>query len=259
MPRPRCWAFAHRRGAGAIECSDRGEATAGGKALMTTVGRCWFRGGNGDDLTVPAPASLPRERVCYIRRTCERGFAGWNRPVTRWLDVSKRRRPRSDTGRADLMTRSSIDITIPVLNEQRAIDSTLSTLVSYLSVECPYDWRITVVDNGSTDRTWSLATSFAAEHSHTRTIRLDRPGRGGALKEAWSTSSADVVAYMDVDLSTGLDSLQTAARTYRRGGSRHFDRFSPCPRFHHRAKCSARVHIKGLQHDRSEISSIFNT
>jgi len=106
------------------------------------------------------------------------------------------------------MTRSSVDITIPVLNEQRAIESTLSTLASYLSVECPYDWRITVVDNGSTDRTWSLATSFAAEHSHTRAIRLDRPGRGGALKAAWSTSSADVVAYMDVDLSTGLDSLR---------------------------------------------------
>jgi glycosyltransferase involved in cell wall biosynthesis len=106
------------------------------------------------------------------------------------------------------MTRPSVDITIPVLNEQRSIESTLRTLTSYLSAECPYDWRITVVDNGSTDRTWSLANSFAAENSYARAIRLDRPGRGGALKEAWSTSGADVVAYMDVDLSTGLESLQ---------------------------------------------------
>ena len=106
------------------------------------------------------------------------------------------------------MTRPSVDIAIPVLNEQRSIESTLRTLASYLSDECPYDWSITVVDNGSTDRTWPLANSFAAENSHTRAIRLDRPGRGGALKEAWSTSGADVVAYMDVDLSTGLESLQ---------------------------------------------------
>ena len=106
------------------------------------------------------------------------------------------------------MTRPSVDIAIPVLNEQRSIESTLRTLASYLSAECPYDWSITVVDNGSTDRTWPLANSFAAENSHTRAIRLDRPGRGGALKEAWSTSGADVVAYMDVDLSTGLESLQ---------------------------------------------------
>lgn len=106
------------------------------------------------------------------------------------------------------MTRSSVDITIPVLNEQRAIESTLSTLVSYLSGECPYDWRITVVDNGSTDRTWWLVSSIVAADDRIRAIRLDRPGRGGALKEAWSTSSADVVAYMDVDLSTGLESLR---------------------------------------------------
>jgi glycosyltransferase involved in cell wall biosynthesis len=106
------------------------------------------------------------------------------------------------------MTRSSVDITIPVLNEQRAIETTLTTLASYLSAECPYDWSITVVDNGSTDRTWQLANSFAAANAHTRVVRLDRPGRGGALKEAWSTSSADVVAYMDVDLSTELESLR---------------------------------------------------
>ena len=106
------------------------------------------------------------------------------------------------------MTRASVDIAIPVLNEQRSIEHTLRTLASYLSAKCPYDWSLTVVDNGSADRTWSLANSFAAENSYTRVIRLDRPGRGGALKEAWSTSSAEVVAYMDADLSTGLEFLQ---------------------------------------------------
>ncbi len=106
------------------------------------------------------------------------------------------------------MTNPSVDITIPVLNEERTIDSSLNRLASYLSAECPYDWHITVVDNGSTDRTWLLANSFAASNPRARAIRLDRRGRGGALKAAWSTSSADVVAYMDVDLSTGLESLQ---------------------------------------------------
>jgi glycosyltransferase involved in cell wall biosynthesis len=106
------------------------------------------------------------------------------------------------------VTRASVDITIPVLNEQRSIERTLRTLASHLSTECPYDWSITVVDNGSADQTWSLAKSFAEENSYTRVIRLDRPGRGGALKEAWSTSEAEAVAYMDADLSTGLEYLQ---------------------------------------------------
>jgi SAM-dependent methyltransferase len=105
------------------------------------------------------------------------------------------------------MARSSVDIVVPVLNEERAIEGSLTTLVSFLSAECPYDWYITVVDNGSTDQTWSIAHAFAATESRLRTIQLDRPGRGGALKAAWSTSTADVVAYMDVDLSTGLETL----------------------------------------------------
>ena len=105
-------------------------------------------------------------------------------------------------------TRASVDITIPVLNEERAITSSLATLASYLDTECVYDWGITVADNGSTDGTFELATEFAVGSPRTRVIRLDQRGRGRALKKAWSTSTADVVAYMDVDLSTGLDSLQ---------------------------------------------------
>jgi ubiquinone/menaquinone biosynthesis C-methylase UbiE/glycosyltransferase involved in cell wall biosynthesis len=113
---------------------------------------------------------------------------------------------RSEEG-GSLMAHPSVDIAMPVLNEERSLEGSLSRLVSYLSSECPYDWSITIVDNGSTDETWSLATSFASSNPRTRAIRLDRRGRGGALKAAWSTSTADIVAYMDVDLSTGLESL----------------------------------------------------
>ena len=38
-------------------------------------------------------------------------------------------------------------------------------------------------------------------------IRLDRKGRGRALRAAWSASEAQVVCYMDVDLSTDLRAL----------------------------------------------------
>ena len=106
------------------------------------------------------------------------------------------------------MAQASVDITIPVLNEERAIASSLTTLASYLETECQYDWAITVADNGSTDRTFDFASAFAADNRRTRVIRLDQRGRGRAIKEAWSTSTADVVAYMDVDLSTGLESLR---------------------------------------------------
>ena len=46
-------------------------------------------------------------------------------------------------------------------------------------------------------------------------IRLEERGRGRALKRAWTQSKADMVAYMDVDLSTGLDALPRAADIVR--------------------------------------------
>lgn len=105
------------------------------------------------------------------------------------------------------MPGSSVDITIPVLNEQQTILSSLKTLASYLDSQCSYDWGITVADNGSNDRTFELASCFASKNPRVTVLRLDERGRGRALKQAWLTSTADVVAYMDVDLSTGLDSL----------------------------------------------------
>src|SRR5947208_1888497 len=51
------------------------------------------------------------------------------------------------------------------------------------------------------------ARARAAALSGVRVLRLERKGRGRALRAAWSASDADVVAYMDVDLSTDLRGL----------------------------------------------------
>jgi len=49
--------------------------------------------------------------------------------------------------------------------------------------------------------------NLSAWFERVRAVRLERKGRGHALKESWRESPADVVVYMDVDLSTGLDAL----------------------------------------------------
>ena len=68
-------------------------------------------------------------------------------------------------------------------------------------------WAITIADNASTDRTWAIAQRLAATLDGVRSLHLDEKGRGRALRTAWSASTATVVAYMDVDLSTDLDAL----------------------------------------------------
>jgi glycosyltransferase involved in cell wall biosynthesis len=100
-----------------------------------------------------------------------------------------------------------VDVVVPVYNEAAILDASVRRLHGYLTDEFPFSFRITVVDNGSEDATWAVATTLEAELPEVRARHLDRKGRGRALRDAWSASDATVVAYMDVDLSTGLDAF----------------------------------------------------
>ncbi len=100
-----------------------------------------------------------------------------------------------------------VEIVIPVRNEDYDLVPSVRRLHEYVSDRFPFTTRITIADNGSTDGTWAQARSLDAELPGVRAVRLERPGRGGALRSIWSASDADVCAYMDVDLSTDLNAL----------------------------------------------------
>jgi putative flippase GtrA len=102
---------------------------------------------------------------------------------------------------------ASVDIVIPVLNEERALPGCVRTLADFLDGGFPLPWRITIMDNGSTDATWPVAGALTGEFDRVYARRIDVRGRGAALRAAWRDSPADIVAYMDVDLSTDLDAL----------------------------------------------------
>ena len=97
-----------------------------------------------------------------------------------------------------------LDIAIPVYNEEVDLEESVRRLHTYLSRELPFSFRITVADNASTDRTWSIACSLERELSDVVAVHLDEKGRGRALHQVWARSDAAVLAYMDVDLSTDL-------------------------------------------------------
>jgi putative flippase GtrA len=100
-----------------------------------------------------------------------------------------------------------VDITIPVYNEEADLEASVRRLHAYLTSELPFSFRITVADNASTDRTWEIARSLEDELAGVVSVRLEEKGRGRALHHVWSTSNADVLAYMDCDLSTDLAAL----------------------------------------------------
>src|SRR5215210_1877637 len=114
-------------------------------------------------------------------------------------------RPRS-TQRGDAWA-PQIEIVFPVYNEQATLEASIRRLHRYLSAELPFTWRITVADNASTDATPRIARRLGGELRDVHLLRLERKGRGRALRAAWSASRSRVVAYMDVDLSTDLRAL----------------------------------------------------
>jgi len=100
-----------------------------------------------------------------------------------------------------------VEIVVPVYNEAPHLTERITELRRFLDHSFPFRALVTVVDNASTDTTFALATELADTTPGVAAMHLPRKGRGSALRSAWSTSTAPVVAYMDVDLSTSLSAL----------------------------------------------------
>jgi glycosyltransferase involved in cell wall biosynthesis len=101
----------------------------------------------------------------------------------------------------------AVEVVIPVHNEEHILAQSVRTLHAHLSGTLDLAFAITIADNASTDSTLARAHALAAELPEVSVLHLDQKGRGRALRAAWGRSEADVVAYMDVDLSTDLDAL----------------------------------------------------
>ena len=101
----------------------------------------------------------------------------------------------------------AIEIVIPVHNEEHDLEPSVRRLHEYLTSTFPLSFRITIADNASTDTTWTIACALEAELPNVHATYLSKKGRGRALHTVWMASTAEVVCYMDVDLSTDLSAL----------------------------------------------------
>lgn len=97
-----------------------------------------------------------------------------------------------------------VNVTIPVYNEEKILPSSITTLHDFLTHHCRFDWEIVIANNASLDNTLGAAQSLRRQFSGVQVVHLDQKGRGRALKQVWTQSRADILSYMDVDLSTNL-------------------------------------------------------
>ncbi len=113
-----------------------------------------------------------------------------------------------------------VAVAIPVYNEERALPETMPVLREFLAgPEFPYEWTIYIADNASIDKTpevsRELEKQFPGEIEY---VRIERKGRGYALKKVWGDSAADILSFMDTDLSTGLDAFPALIKAVAEDG-----------------------------------------
>jgi len=101
-----------------------------------------------------------------------------------------------------------LNVTIPVYNEEKMLPVSIPVLYKFLSESMEsYEWEIVIADNASIDSTLEVAEGLSRDFPRVRVERLEQKGRGRALKHTWLNADADICSYMDVDLSTNLDSF----------------------------------------------------
>jgi len=112
----------------------------------------------------------------------------------------------------------TVEITIPVYNEEKELEVNIKKLADYCSKNLSkFDWTITIADNASSDNTPIIAANLSKNDNRIQLFRLEEKGRGRAVKRAWSNSGADYCVYMDLDLSTDLKHLPNLLKALEDG------------------------------------------
>ncbi|MEM5793453.1 MAG: glycosyltransferase family 2 protein [Candidatus Aenigmatarchaeota archaeon] len=100
-----------------------------------------------------------------------------------------------------------ICVTLPVYNEEEQLEGSVDKVLGVCRKNYK-NFEILIADNASKDRTLEIAKKLSEKYPEVRYIHLPQKGRGRALKKAWMSTDADIMCYMDIDLSTDLKHLK---------------------------------------------------
>ena len=94
----------------------------------------------------------------------------------------------------------SFSLIIPVYNEEEILEKQVNRLITEVDNLASYgEYEILLVENGSSDRTYSIAQKLAGKNSQVKVIQLENPSYGQAFKEGVKQAKYDVVIQFDID------------------------------------------------------------
>lgn len=120
---------------------------------------------------------------------------------------------------------TKLNIVIPCYNEEEVLELTMSKLLekyNHLTSDkrIHEDSRITLVDDGSKDKTWSIIQKLHEKHEYIDGIKLSRNrGHQNALLAGLMTvkESFDAIISMDADLQDDIDAVDKMLKAYENG------------------------------------------
>jgi glycosyltransferase involved in cell wall biosynthesis len=100
-----------------------------------------------------------------------------------------------------------VSIVIPLFNEEESITE-LTSWIQRVVNENRYSYEIIMVDDGSTDNSWTIIEALNARNPAIRGIKFRRNyGKSAALNVAFECAQGDVVITMDADLQDSPDEI----------------------------------------------------
>lgn len=137
------------------------------------------------------------------------------------------------------MAHPFLSVIIPAYNEESRILAGLDVLVRYLRAQ-NYDWELVVVDDGSTDRTVEIASSWASSVDEARVLSIPHKGKGAAIRHGMLDANGQYRMMCDADTAMPVEYLESFIRKMEEGfdiviGSRQIEgarRFGESPMRH---------------------------
>jgi cellulose synthase/poly-beta-1,6-N-acetylglucosamine synthase-like glycosyltransferase len=128
------------------------------------------------------------------------------------LENSKKLRNENTSMDNEPTSFPSVTIIIPCFNEESTVDGTIESL---LSMNYPKDkFDITVVDDGSTDKTWEYIQRYAG-NPQIDIYRKENGGKFTALNYGIEKSKADLVGCLDADSYVDKNTLRRIVRYFQ--------------------------------------------
>jgi len=116
------------------------------------------------------------------------------------------------------VTKKQVSVIVPAYNEADCVSELARRLDLLFEVEDAYEWEVIIVENGSTDHTWSLLQHIHEYDQRFKIVRLARNfGMDGGLTAGLEFAKGDACIFMTADLQDPPEMISDFLRMWEQG------------------------------------------